>query len=125
MRISDWSSDVCSSDLEGLGGAGVDGAVDGRRSGAVARQLVEEEARDRHRVFRLGEALLLHQGVALQPVHELGAVGGDHLGLREVDVGVEIGRASGREGVCQDVESAGVAGSLKKKQQENYKIRSN
>src|SRR3546814_1848952 len=94
MRISDWSSDVCSSDLEGLGGAGVDGAVDGRRSGAVARQLVEEEARDRHRVFRLGEALLLHQGVALQPVHELGAGGGDHLGLREVDVGVDEARRS-------------------------------
>src|SRR3546814_5623823 len=46
MRISDWSSDVCSSDLRDIGAAGaagdigVDRAVDGDRRGA-ARRAVE------------------------------------------------------------------------------------
>src|SRR3546814_3524612 len=38
MRISDWSSDVCSSDLPGdLGGEGLGEAVDGVQAGADGR----------------------------------------------------------------------------------------
>src|SRR3546814_11591892 len=61
MRISDWSSDVCSSDLSGLGSAGQRAAFDigavlavlpgeGERAGAklVQRAVARNDARKRH-----------------------------------------------------------------------------
>src|SRR3546814_4787900 len=60
MRISDWSSDVCSSDLRGIGvGEAVEGAVHGIDQGPyLARQAVGREAHgevsgtDRRRLAR-------------------------------------------------------------------------
>src|SRR3546814_6060924 len=80
MRISDWSSDVCSSDLAvALGAQDIGELVDAREDMAVAR---DEIAPDR----KEAERLLLRGGAA------------------EADrVMDEIGRASCRERVCQYV----------------------
>ena len=77
---------------ERLGRFRVHAAIDHGRGGAVAQELVHEEASDPPRVVGLGELLLLDEGVFLQPLQKLGAVGGDHLGLREVQVRVDQSR---------------------------------
>ena len=58
-------------------------AIDDRGRRAVARQFVEEEFGVARGVRRIGEFLLLDESVFLQPFQQLGAVRGDHLGLRE------------------------------------------
>src|SRR3546814_4995580 len=73
MRISDWSSDVCSSDLEAEPARGGDAGHVGAVTVAVGHEG--------------------HVGEVGQP----GQVGGER------QVGVEIGRASCRERVCQYV----------------------
>src|SRR3546814_17451270 len=108
MRISDWSSDVCSSDLIGhIGVAGADRQIVGDavdRKGAVA--LVELQA--------LG-VLPAHLGVRtlvriVRQALEIEAGSAKFLGLfanavveGAADPAAEIGRAAGRERVCQDV----------------------
>src|SRR3546814_1244260 len=90
MRISDWSSDVCSSDLGPRHGDAAEGEglqdVDAALSGGV-------------------DAAALQRRDELGPRHPI-ATGqrraGHPLGTGEV-VGVQIGRASGRESVCQYV----------------------
>src|SRR3546814_3882514 len=74
MRISDWSSDVCSSDLEGLAE---------KLAGPVVAELLEQRRADavRHAAIR----------------HAMHDVGVDH------GAAIEIGRASCRERVCQYV----------------------
>src|SRR3546814_13747426 len=100
MRISDWSSDVCSSDLPALRlrhrggaaaalraaapGAGVDGAAADARAGGAA------------------------VGVALRFAE------GGRAGQRR-----QIGRASCRERVCPYVLISVVAGSLKKQREQS------
>src|SRR3546814_14203286 len=99
MRISDWSSDVCSSDLPELR----DHLRRHRRRSRPRRHLGGALAHDQHPHDRSGGA-----GVALP-----GAPGGvshpPRLGRRP------IGRASCRERVCQYVSISVVAVSLKKK----------
>src|SRR3546814_8118789 len=85
MRISDWSSDVCSSDLQIEGGEHAVGAGDERR------QQVRHQAHEDHLAFRITEAHVV--------LDELGTVAGDH----QAGVEHEIGRASCRERVCQYV----------------------
>src|SRR3546814_20091526 len=85
MRISDWSSDVCSSDLEG-------------RHPAL---LVHAE--DRRCAARVGRSERGDRGAR-------GGAGGGSGACR-----CQIGRASGRERVWQYVEVSVVAVSLKKK----------
>src|SRR3546814_5852686 len=80
MRISDWSSDVCSSDL---GNQSRLAAEQMRSTGNVEDQPVGGVERDERRVAR----------AALRDPVEPCGVGG----------GVEIGRASWRERVCQYV----------------------
>src|SRR3546814_8981499 len=46
MRISDWSSDVCSSDRPGLAVDREGGVVDGDRHRALGQRLARSEARD-------------------------------------------------------------------------------
>src|SRR3546814_12927196 len=87
MRISDWSSDVCSSDLHAIG------ALDG--SGELAQRLTHQAS------------LQARQGIA-HFAFDFGL--GNQSGHR-----VEIGRASCRERVCQYVYISVVAVSLKKK----------
>src|SRR3546814_1860636 len=98
MRISDWSSDVCSSDLlEHQGGIRRD------RAAGRARLAVAEFARDpqlvlaahRHQLHAFGPA----RRHLLQREHgRLAAL------VRTVELRtVEIGRASWRERVCQYV----------------------
>src|SRR3546814_16703654 len=98
MRISDWSSDVCSSDLlaiQSLAGAATEGGIAarsdrfagkaGRQEGAVPRMAVVDRATE------------------IQPRHPARR---------------EIGRASCRERVCQYVSISGVAVYIKKKKQQ-------
>src|SRR3546814_6556242 len=96
MRISDWSSDVCSSDLDGLlelaaVGAGRGGAFAGRRhAAAVAGVGVAPGDRlaDRRGGCALVGALRL---LAVDRVH----------GAADLAANEEIGRASWRERVSQ------------------------
>src|SRR3546814_4071068 len=78
MRISDWSSDVCSSDL--LPAMDDD---DLRRGRATT-----------HRAYDEATAILVGDALQAQAFHVIAA---DH------DAGLEIGRASCRERVCQYV----------------------
>src|SRR3546814_14870891 len=92
MRISDWSSDVCSSDLTTT----VDRIVtlDGDLGGAVAGQ-----------------------SVTLTLSDEVDCSRGDVIAAADAPpeaAAQQIGRASCRERVCQYVWISGVAGSLKK-----------
>src|SRR3546814_20349246 len=108
MRISDWSSDVCSSDLS----SDLRIVIPPTRTVAVPKRS------------------LLRPGPATLPVH----CTGDHLqctlarGRREdIVVGArgltgEIGRASCRERVGQSVEISVVAVTLKKKTTKTRKI---
>src|SRR3546814_12637444 len=100
MRISDWSSDVCSSDLADIGDrvltipvAAIAGGIDRFGTHPAFERLEHRPARSRRQVHV--------------------EVGGERIGVEHVaenDVGagpavdrVEIGRASGRERGCQSV----------------------
>src|SRR3546814_1863200 len=83
MRISDWSSDVCSSDLHDLVVERASLGGGDRALRAFQRELIE---------LCLGEAVLLG--------HHLGA---DELAELDVRITLQIGRASCRERVCQYV----------------------
>src|SRR3546814_6659679 len=100
MRISDWSSDVCSSDLHQFGG--LDPAIRLHRLRAIAA------------IFGAAAGLDAEQGAKLDfGGRMVGAVdrgcAKQQLGEREVEqlrdfsAGPEIGRASCRERVCQYV----------------------
>jgi hypothetical protein len=67
----------------------VHGAVDHRGGGPAAQQLVEEELGDLAPVRRIGEPALGREGVALQPGQQARRRRGDHVGLREMQVGVD------------------------------------
>src|SRR3546814_16620290 len=90
MRISDWSSDVCSSDLAQLE---LDTAVE-----TLVRRIELELRVDLRAVQRID--LLGQQGLVFL---------GDDRG------GLEIGRASGRERVCKYVSISVAAVYIKKK----------
>src|SRR3546814_20773789 len=90
VRISDWSSDVCSSDLaENVAAGGRDARVD-RGRGARAGRGEEADARSRVRRAEPGGAVAA-RAQALARRHAGDAAQG------------EIGRASCRERVCQYV----------------------
>src|SRR3546814_16958485 len=107
MRISDWSSDVCSSDLGDRGARGGDrlraGVVIGPPEILAGDQFLDLVARQR----------FIFEQRARERV-ELGEMLGQHrLGLGEPP---QIGRAPCRERVCQYVSISVVDVSLKKKQ---------
>src|SRR3546814_19919825 len=96
MRISDWSSDLCSSDL-GLFEQEIDDLV-------LVQRRAELGGGHRLLLDVLDEALAVLGAVLLRGLHDQAA----HFLLRHLDaVGLpdlgEIGRASGRERVCQYV----------------------
>src|SRR3546814_11547322 len=116
MRISDWSSDVCSSDLltaghvMGLGG-GVDDLVD-RLHGEVEGHELDDgpEAVHRRADAEAGEAVLGDRRVDHAARAELVEQAQAHL------VGaLEIGRGSCGERVCKSVLTSVVAVKLNKK----------
>src|SRR3546814_16100762 len=114
MRISDWSSDVCSSDLahrllHGGGHAAELAALEAARRAASLRQplvpfgkkdsVAEDSAHD---VVEL--AFLVVQPVVLQDVADhLRLVPHTNLVETEAQLDGKLGRASGRERVCQYV----------------------
>src|SRR3546814_9985964 len=98
LRISDWSSDVCSSDLLLRGRLGPHAEVD------ILEQFVE--ALGAHG-FTVNESATLFHSLGMLT---LGAASGA-IGLNAS----EIGRASCRERVCQYVSISVVAVSLKTK----------
>src|SRR3546814_5292005 len=98
MRISDWSSDVCSSDLYRRKRYGCGGVGGWRRE---RRRDPEHQPRERRR----------HQVRQAAREQRLQAELGDHRAL----VRGENGRASCRERVCQYVYSSVGAASLQKK----------
>src|SRR3546814_15438197 len=100
MRISDWSSDVCSSDLER-----------GSRAAKVALYAMEH-ATLMLATSQLGITIcsLLILNVSEPAIHHLLAEPLDLTGLNET----KIGRASCWERVCHYVEYSVVAISLKK-----------
>src|SRR3546814_12149415 len=99
MRISDWSSDVCSSDLPG--------PREDRRVGIDAHHL------------EMGMAPLRRDGEGpgaasdVEQTNRRTESGG--IEQRALDDSLAIGRASCRERECQYVEISVVAGPLKKK----------
>src|SRR3546814_20156758 len=108
MRISDWSSDVCSSDLDEPDAIGEEivaifGGDRHAEAGTprpaapfIADAAVELELAELHRVEQIDSiivdfaALAAGVGEVDRPVIDVAAIG-------------EIGRASGRERVCQSV----------------------
>src|SRR3546814_18554144 len=102
MRISDWSSDVCSSDLEMIARSAVDDAQDGETT--IPAQVAGFEGRERQHL----DQLLAHVPARDQQCAGLGVA-------RGLQLQREIGRASCRERVCQYVSISVGAVSLKKK----------
>src|SRR3546814_15610954 len=102
MRISDWSSDVCSSDLVVLA---IIPPHDFVAFGGV-QATIEAEAREHAEelVAAAAAAVVQEAGVTPQIM---------------VKSGKQIGRASCRERVCQYVEIPVVAGTLEKKKKSN------
>ncbi len=68
------------------------GTVDAGRRGAAGQQLFEEEARLPLGMGGIGGFLLLHEGVAVEPVDQLRAIGGDDLRLRQMQMRVDEAR---------------------------------
>src|SRR3546814_11168964 len=116
MRISDWSSDVCSSDLEHHQ---VGEAPERQRAMDPVRVAGGSDRSDRHPLevglHRRGPAGAV---VALVGLVVAGATGpgvvGDLVVVDGGDERVEIGRASCRERVCKYVSISVAAGPLKK-----------
>src|SRR3546814_5439420 len=106
MRISDWSSDVCSSDLVGMMLAGVS---------MVSCATTDKFLTDHAASYATGEecsSLQFEQtGAFCRTAEEIAAE------QAEEEARQQIGRESCRERVCQYVSISGVAASLKKNQQ--------
>src|SRR3546814_18482088 len=102
MRISDWSSDVCSSDLvrQGI-------RITVRVVGRFLRQFDGAFCSDERTGVRCPEAIADPDG----PVYLARLSVAAYSGKR----GSQIGRASCRENVCQSVSLSVVAGTLKTK----------
>src|SRR3546814_20027364 len=118
MRISDWSSDVCSSDLASWGQSGVlvvraaaqktseqDTASGNARTAAAdtytPNEIVVTAQKREEKIIDVPIAMTALSSAALD----------DH----KIEGGAAIGSASCRARVCQSVEISGVAASLKKK----------
>src|SRR3546814_15620489 len=102
MRISDWSSDVCSSDLTGPGSMQSPDAATPASSPIQKDSRLVAQGEAFHCFFAEMTIMLLSPATRLVP---------------------KIGRASCRERVCQYVYISVGAGALKEKNQGCYMIR--
>src|SRR3546814_1637980 len=96
MRISDWSSDVCSSDLHAIGD--VPAAL---ADPVVGRDVIADEAEDHHHDMlgnadRVAEGGLGHRDAGLDRRVEIDMVGTDTSSERELKL-VRLGDALGRQ----------------------------
>src|SRR3546814_17097982 len=109
MRISDWSSDVCSSDLVRLRIA---------REQQTARGVTVEPMYGKRPALETEtqavEMILEAQAAVARRIDRqaIGLVADEGIAIEEQD---KIGRASCRATGCKDMEIWGVAGQLKKK----------
>src|SRR3546814_14212556 len=112
MRISDWSSDVCSSDLVGRQVRQIGGT----------RPLLQRNLHGyrRHGIPLAGQFFGGAGGCKQAPGQAKDAKGQAGI-AKERDITKKIGRASCRERVCQYVEISVVAVTLKKKKQQKRK----
>src|SRR3546814_12309831 len=108
MRISDWSSDVCSSDLQELIGQ----AADLRRHGGREEQRLADLRQQADNALDVGHEAHVEHAVGLVDHQDLHVGEQDLAALEEVDestrrgdqhvdAALQIGRASCRESVCQ------------------------
>src|SRR3546814_15122817 len=103
MRISDWSSDVCSSDLDLEPGRGL---LIGGVAVAPLAYVVEAVVIATEHVAAQGDVPVEHVRLRKAQVHRFGIAGiidagAQFLALAEEIAFGEIGRASCRERVCQ------------------------
>src|SRR3546814_13596514 len=113
MRISDWSSDVCSSDLDELHDLG-------RRAGSESAQEWGRQAEANPPVLRTHDRYGNRIDVVeYHPAYHQLMSQAVRAGLHAAPWSDEIGRASCRERVCQSVYISGVDDSLKKKQKQH------
>src|SRR3546814_19809111 len=113
MRISDWSSDVCSSDL--AVGFVEDQRLDLRKiDGALANMVKQAARRGDDNLGALRQLLDLRRDADAAKDQD-----GAH--MRQMLAVGEIGRAACRERVCQYVLISGVAVSLKKQKEKKKK----
>src|SRR3546814_12854891 len=100
MRMSDWSSDVCSSDLEHRAGRNIDIGVENE---------AEQQNAAGHRAY-VGQADLSGAVIAEQPadrtLYDTDRVQDVQIGIGD-DSGRQIGRPSGGGRGCAYVESPG------------------
>src|SRR3546814_18271171 len=120
MRISDWSSDVCSSDLVAAMLAQLHAVRDpapqwraGRLAAAVRADARDQLLRMRLRIDADGQIWLERPGHQASPMSSNMTAA-----TALVRIPAEIGRASGRERVCTYVLCSVGAGSIEKKQTE-------
>ncbi len=73
-----------------------------RGGGAVAQQFLDENVGDFVGVGFVAELAFAREGVGVEPVQQLFAVGTDHAGLRQVDVGVDEARGDQRVLIVRD-----------------------
>src|SRR3546814_11979393 len=99
MRISDWSSDVCSSDLPA------------KRPDAAAEQRADIGGHEARKIEGVRDTLVLRHLADVVAVIER-----RHTRMVKIE---QIGRASRRERVCKDALISGVARSLKKHHSKN------
>src|SRR3546814_20053639 len=113
MRISDWSSDVCSSDLNAGKVREIRALLEPFRIDPVsAGDLGLPEPEETGKTFRDNALLKAHASASAAGLPALA----DDSGLAVAALGGrQIGRAAWRERGCQDGESSGVAATLKKK----------
>src|SRR3546814_14514291 len=105
MRISDWSSDVCSSDLDRDGGA--DDLFDDRgirrhARGDLRRAVFLEEAGGEAEQVALHRLADVGAGALAEPAHEIEAQRGGEGEGEDDDLEQNV-RASCRDIVCQSV----------------------
>src|SRR3546814_13502655 len=131
MRISDWSSDVCSSDLKDMIAAILHLSADWISGERVARSRIPAAVLDQFSIILTAETDKTIYAATMSDERLVEAIIREHYPHKEVSFvaflpdriddfvdrmqRMKIGRASCRERVCQYVKISVVAESLKKK----------